>query len=124
MFFLLCLRFHTSCDSQLFLLDWEAIVGTERKNYVYNQDAVCSVEGPVMLLCLCLGPRCSSHLFSFFSMSLCIRFQSGSEALLIIIIIIKHFLCILPFMQICRRSMCRLSSENEFHSIQDGLNCG
>lgn len=85
---LLCLWFHTFYVSQLFLLNWGAIIGTERTKYVYNQDAVCSVGGPVLLLCLCLGPLCLSHLI--FPMSLCIHFQGGSDSL---IIIIKHFLC-------------------------------
>lgn len=63
--FWLCPRFNTFCNSQLFLLDWGAIVGTERTKYVYNQDAVCSVEGPVLLLCFCLGPTVLVSLIFF-----------------------------------------------------------
>lgn len=32
---------------------------------MYNQDAACLVEGPVLLLCVCLGSHCLSHNFFF-----------------------------------------------------------
>ena len=59
-------------------------MGTQRSKCVLNRDAVCSIEGSVLLLCFYLGPLCLSHLF-FVPMSLCIHSQGGIDSLIIII---------------------------------------
>lgn len=76
------------------------------KNNICIQSRCCRLNWRSCIVVLCLGPLCLSH---FFSMSSCISFPSGSDSLIIIIIIktlFMHFAVHADLHYLCLSNTC------------------